>query len=177
MGVQRLLVISDTHGNIPALDAALRWAGGAAIDAAIFLGDGINDLSRTATDLSVEWHIVRGNNDYEFSLPEAAIFDFGGKRFFLCHGHRYSIYSGYHTLITAARGMNAEIALFGHTHVPCYADIGGILLVNPGSIGRPRGMAGATFALIECTPEKPPEVQFWGIGIKGNIWKVDLPAE
>jgi hypothetical protein len=38
-------------------------------------------------------------------------------------------------------------------------------------------MIGATFALIECAPEKPPEVQFWGIGQKGDIREIDLPAE
>jgi putative phosphoesterase len=171
---QRLLVISDTHGNVPALDTVLRWAGGIAVSAAVFLGDGINDISHATAGSSVEWRIIRGNNDYSFSVPEASVLDFGGKRFFLCHGHHYALYNGYHTLITAARGMNADAVLFGHTHVPYREDSGGVLLVNPGSIGRPRSIAGATFALIECTPEQPLAVQFWGINAKGDIREIDV---
>jgi putative phosphoesterase len=174
MGAQRLLVISDTHGNVPVLNTVLRWASGVAVDSAVFLGDGLNDISRAAAGFSAEWRVVRGNNDYAFSVPESGIFDFGGKRFFLCHGHHYALYSGYHTLITAARGMKADVALFGHTHVPYREESGGILLINPGSIGRPRSIIGATFALIECTPEQQPTVQFWGIDSKSGIREIEV---
>jgi putative phosphoesterase len=175
---QRLLVIADTHGNVPVLNTVLQWASGATISAAVFLGDGINDISHATAGSSVEWRIIRGNNDYAFSVPEASVFDFGGKRFFLCHGHHYALYNGYHTLITAARGMNADAVLFGHTHVPYHEDTDGILLLNPGSIGRPRSIIGATFALIECTPEQPFAVQFWGVDSKGGIQEIEvLPGQ
>jgi putative phosphoesterase len=181
MDSQKLLVLSDTHGDIRCLKAVLGWAKdmaeGGAIGAAVFLGDGVVDLRPAAIEAEFfcEWKLVRGNNDFEFSIPDSAVLDFGGRRFFLCHGHRYALHNGYYALITAARTAEAGAALFGHTHVPCCKSSGGILLINPGSIGRPRSRAGASFAVIECPPEgEPLKTEFWGIGPQGKIFKIEV---
>jgi len=178
MAAQRLLVLSDTHGHTRALEVVLNWvqdnsqSGG--ISAAVFLGDGVSDLPYGAnvTGFSCEWKLVRGNNDIDFSLPLSDVFDFNGHRFFLCHGHRYTLYNGYHTLVAAAQNVKAEAVLFGHTHVPCYDNDDNILLINPGSLGRPRSRIGATFTVIECEPEKPLVVEFFGVGTRGKIKKL-----
>jgi len=175
VNAQRLLVLSDTHGHVRTLELVFKWAqdcnqsGG--INAAVFLGDGASDLTQgaSATGFSCEWKLVRGNNDFDFSLPLSDTFDFYGHRFYLCHGHRAALYNGYHTLLAAAQNLHAEAVLFGHTHVPFYNDDNKILLINPGSVGRPRSQIGATFAVIECEPEKPLEVKFWGIGLQGKV--------
>ncbi|MDR0456195.1 MAG: metallophosphoesterase [Treponema sp.] len=171
MNGQKLLVLSDTHGNSPFLEAVLRWACGDTFDAAIFLGDGIEDLRRAAalTGFFGEWKIVRGNNDYAISVPEAAVIECGGHRFFLCHGHRYALYNGNDRLIAAARKMEADTALFGHIHVPSLENEDGLVLINPGSIGRPRSTIGSTFAVIDCPPGKPLNVRFWKIDPPGTI--------
>jgi putative phosphoesterase len=169
-------VLSDTHGNIPALEAVLKWAAGPesedTFDAAVFLGDGIQDLQRAATVFSPEWIKVKGNNDYEPTVPEAAVLDGPGHRFFLCHGHRYSLYNGYGKLIAAARNAEAEAVLFGHIHVPFLENKHGLLLISPGSIGRPRSSAGACFAVINCIPEKPLDVEFWNIDSQRMIQRL-----
>jgi putative phosphoesterase len=167
---KKLLALSDTHGNIPALEAVLNWAADGKIDTAVFLGDGLQDFHRAAAaGFSPEWIKVKGNNDYAPSVPEAAVFNFCGHRFFLCHGHRYRLYSGYDALTAAARNAEAEAVLFGHAHVPVFQTAGNVLLINPGSIGRPRGTAGATFAVIGCVPGKPLDVKFWSVGSRGEI--------
>ena len=171
----KLLVLSDTHGDVRALKAVLNWAKdmlqGGAIGTAVFLGDGAGDLPPAVdeTGFFCEWKLVRGNNDFEFSIPETEVLDFGGKRFFLCHGHRFALYNGYHSLIVAARSRSADAALFGHTHAPYRKNMSGIELINPGSIGRSRSRFGASFAVIECAPDKPIKTEFWGIGSKGKI--------
>ena len=171
MESQRLLVLSDTHGNSPFLEAVLRWARNDTFDAAVFLGDGIEDLHRATalTGFAGEWKMVRGNNDYAASVPEAAVVDCGGHRFFLCHGHRYTLYNGNDRLIAAARKMEADAALFGHTHVPSLENTPGLVLVNPGSIGRPRSNIGSTFAVINCPQKKPLDVRFWQIDPSGTV--------
>lgn len=174
MEIKRLLALSDSHGHIAPLHTVLRWVNdNCAIDTAVFLGDGIHDLRRAAPgDFSCAWEMVRGNNDYDSSAPEAACLDFGGHRFFLCHGHRYALYRNYDTLIAAARNMNADAALFGHIHVPILENTGELLLINPGSISRPRSRIGATFAIINCLPEMPPDVHFWGVSSQGHIGEI-----
>jgi len=163
----KILVISDIHGNMPATAAVLKWAAGelADSDMAVFLGDGLRELSiaQQQTGLSCEWKKVRGNNDLITTTSESEVFDFGGHRFYLCHGHRHALYHGFDKLIAAALKTGADAALFGHIHAPHLEDADGLLLVCPGSIGRARSSAGETFAVIDCAPEKPLAVRFWGI--------------
>jgi putative phosphoesterase len=68
----------------------------------------------------------------------------GGKRFFFTHGHVYDVKYGLYRLDLAAREYQADIALFGHTHVPYeeYAD--GLYLFNPGSLGH-----GGTYGYVD----------------------------
>ena len=175
----KLLVLSDIHGNMPAIIAVLKWADGelTGSDMAVFLGDGLRELSfaQRQTGFSCEWKKVRGNNDDSASLsdaaivPESEVFDFGGHRFYLCHGHRHALYNGFDKLAASALKTGADAALFGHIHVPMLENVNGLLLVCPGSIGRARSNAGETFAVIDCVPEKPLSVHFWGIDPACNI--------
>jgi putative phosphoesterase len=178
---KKLLVLSDTHGDVTSLKAALNWAKdhippNDTILAAAFLGDGLSDLQSAADAAGFysDWKLVGGNNDYGISMPEALTFDFAEHRFFMCHGHRYSLYGGYHTLITAAKNAGADIALYGHTHIPYYKIVNGISLVNPGSVGRPRSRIGATFALIECQENRPLNVRFFKIGTRKEIGELNI---
>jgi putative phosphoesterase len=182
MDNKKLLVFSDTHGSVKLLKTVLSWAKdhtppAGTICAAAFLGDGVSDL-RPAADAAgfyCDWKLINGNNDFSYSLPETAVFDFGDYRFFMCHGHRHGLYGGYHSLIAAARASNADAALFGHAHVPFCKTIDGIFLLNPGSLGRPRSRIGSTFAVIECTHGRPLKAEFYGIGSRGEILQVKLP--
>jgi putative phosphoesterase len=170
MNSRKLLVLSDTHGEADTLASVLKWAKNNAVDAAVFLGDGIHDMPRAeaAAGFSCTAKIVRGNSDHAAPMQETEIFDFAGHRFFLCHGHRYSLHNGFGLLVAAARSNEADAALYGHTHVPHCEIANGVFLLNPGSIGRPRSSAGATFAVIECLPEKPLKPVFWNIYTANN---------
>ncbi|MCL2759658.1 MAG: metallophosphoesterase [Treponema sp.] len=181
MDNKKLLVLSDTHGNVSALKTVLNWAKNrlppdGTIYAAAFLGDGLSDL-RPATDVTgffCDWKLVSGNNDYGIQMPESFTFDFAGHSFFICHGHRYSMYGGYHALVTAARSSGADIALSGHSHVPYYKTVNGIKLINPGSVGRPRSRLGATFAVIECLENEKIIVEFYKINDNGTVRKAKI---
>ena len=167
MNSQKLLALSDIHGAIPALTEVLKWAKDCAVGAAVFLGDGVEEMSAAAAaaGFSSAVKMVRGNCDraVSASIPEAALLDFAGHRFFLCHGHRYFPSGSLSALVAAARNNEADAALFGHTHVPFCETVDGLLLINPGSVGRPRSNAGATFAVIECLPETALKTSFWNI--------------
>jgi putative phosphoesterase len=182
MESKKLLIISDTHGNFSVLRTALEWAKdhlppNDSICCAAFCGDGISDLrpAAAAAGFYSDWKYVRGNNDYSAnSVSENVVFDFADHRFYLCHGHRHSLYAGYFSLVNAAQSNGADIVLFGHTHVPFCKTEDGILLVNPGSAGRPRSKIGSTFAVIEFMSGETPNVKFWGINSGSEIREVKL---
>ena len=173
--VYSILVVSDSHGNIPALTAALSWACEAqaanniAFNAAIFLGDGASDLAPASSraDFSVPWHKVRGIGDLNFSIPASQVLeipapqdpregqDYSPRKLFLAHGHQYALSEGYQLIAAAAKAAGAEAALFGHTHAPHCSTHNGTFLLNPGSIGRSRSDAGPTFAVLSCPATGP----------------------
>ena len=180
MDSKKIIIFSDTHGSSSVLKTVLNWAKdrippNGTIHCAAFLGDGISDIRHAAesTGFYSDWKYVRGNNDYEASVPDSAVFEFADHRFYMCHGHRHSLYGSYHMLVNSGHSNNANIVLFGHTHVPYHKNVNGILLVNPGSAGRPRSRIGSTFAVIECTPGEMPKVEFWGIG-NNKVYPVEL---
>jgi putative phosphoesterase len=107
----------------------------------------LGDLSRDAVLLSalfptLPFKNVNGNNDFRPDLPDEMLLDIAGKRVFLCHGHRHRVKYGLDMLLKAATEKGADLALFGHTHLP-YCDVkNGIYLLNPGSIHGIRGSYG-----------------------------------
>ena len=178
---KKLLIFSDTHGSIEALKAVFIWAKDRmppndSIIASAFLGDCVTDLDYTAkiTGFYSDWKIIRGNNDYSYSVPDDMVFEFAGHRFFICHGHRHGLQNGHYRLINSARENDADVVLFGHTHIPCNKKTSGINLINPGSIGRPRSRLGSTFAISECIPGQQLKTKFWRISKFGEISEVKV---
>jgi diadenosine tetraphosphatase ApaH/serine/threonine PP2A family protein phosphatase len=48
------------------------------------------------------------------------------------------------------QGIEADFLCVGHTHVPYEIEVGGLRVVNPGSVGQPRdGDPRASYAIIE----------------------------
>ncbi len=163
MGTSTILIVADTHGDLSALTAVLRWAGEQGIRSGAFLGDGAADLA-DATQRSrvpLVWTVVQGNGDHDPRLPGSALVDCGGVKLFLCHGHRHGVLEGLETLASTARAMGADIALFGHTHWPLREKVGGLLLLNPGSLGRPRGPTPPSFATLACPDSGEAVATLW----------------
>lgn len=147
----RLLVVSDTHGDSQGLVAVLRVLG-RSVGALIHLGDGSNDLkaaARTGVPMPPVFG-VRGNMDSEATQPLARILDAGGLSVLTVHGHRFPLGEGTAALAHAARDAGAQAVFFGHTHVPLVDEREGVLVLNPGSLSRPRGPWGPSFAVVEA---------------------------
>ena len=129
-----ILVISDTHGNINnAIDTIEKLKP----DYVLHLGDVIRDVEDLeAIFPKMDIIAVSGNNDFWVSAKYSAaerLLDLGGKKIFMCHGHKYKVKYDYSALVHKARTMGADIALFGHTHCAYKEMHDGILVVNPGS--------------------------------------------
>jgi putative phosphoesterase len=171
-----ILVISDSHGDITALSAVLAWVKNMVLDAAAFLGDGAEDLafSSAQAGFSLPWHKVRGNGDYDFSIPDNIVMEIPpSRKIFLSHGNRLRVREGKRVIADAAHRTGAEAALFGHTHIPYCDTVDNIFLLNPGSIGRPRSDSGPTFAILECPESGPFAARFFTLDRSG-IKRLDL---
>ena len=118
--VLRLLVLSDSHGDAGSVYRAVAAQPEAA--AVLYLGDGAADLAAAAAAFPrLAFYPVRGNGDFApdaAGLPYAREECFGGKRFFLTHGHLYGVKTDPLRVVYAARERGADILLYGHTHPP-----------------------------------------------------------
>jgi putative phosphoesterase len=171
--------MSDTHGNTASLKAVLLWAKKHHLDAAVFLGDGLCDVSNAVreTCFSGSLVMVRGNGDSDHQIPYNNTFEFAGHTFFITHGHQQRVSDGLDGLLAAAKSVGADAAFFGHTHIPFWEEIDSLLVLNPGSVGAPRSRKGASFAVIECPPNEWFKIHHWGIqdGVIGKtIAEIEL---
>ena len=132
----KLLVLSDSHGGRDAIERILK-AESKNIDALIFLGDVLRDLELALTKYPrLRAYSVAGNCDYGALEPTDGLAAFDGVVIFYTHGHMYGVKYDLDTLADAAAARGADVALFGHTHVPHAEDRGSVFLFNPGSCGR-----------------------------------------
>jgi putative phosphoesterase len=135
--MKKILVMSDTHGNKAAMDAALKKF--ADVDAVIHLGDYVRDAEYVKTQTDKKVYAVRGNCDIASRIRSEITIRTGGKKILAVHGHKQNVKASLLRLGLYAREKEADAALFGHTHIPTEQIFEGVILYNPGSLGEPRG--------------------------------------
>lgn len=139
-----VLVISDTHGLVGAVQ---NYAAGVDFDYLIHLGDHNRDVEKLTLSKDVKIITVAGNCDQ--SGNEEEIINIQGISILLCHGHRYGVKNHHERLLNHAKKTGVSMVLFGHTHLPFEREEEGILLLNPGSAGLPKGDDPATALFLK----------------------------
>ena len=104
-----------------------------------FLGDGETDLVTlrgSYPDLPI--YTVRGNCDLRSTQPLILNAVVSGFRFYAVHGHQHEVKydDSVRELCYAALRADADVVLFGHTHLPYLDHHLGMEIMNPGSIGK-----------------------------------------
>lgn len=135
-----IVVMSDIHRAVTRATEIVKRCRRA--DLFICLGDGSDSFISVCNDLHVPHTEVCGNCDIFLvnkNVPNDLFLDLAGKKIFGCHGHRYGVKHDLDYLTRAALERDADIALFGHTHMPHseYVQRPGkdpLLLLNPGSV-------------------------------------------
>jgi putative phosphoesterase len=147
-----LLVLSDSHGRPDLIEEAIRRV---RPDGILFAGDGLRDLSRV--EISCPLWAVAGNCDWLTTplIISGAILEpqneelitVEGVRILLMHGHKYGVKSDLGQAVARAVQRDADLLIFGHTHIPLELHLrpdGGradfsvtkpLTLFNPGSLG------------------------------------------
>ena len=133
----KILIVSDSHGNHDLVRRAIGQE--APIVMLIHAGDVEGDLERILGDKrEYEIRAVAGNMDWSDSLEDELCFEVCGHTIFLAHGHRFGVHGGTRRLVERAKKLGADIAIYGHIHVPDYGTEDGVLVINPGSVAKPR---------------------------------------
>ncbi|HEX3031235.1 MAG TPA: metallophosphoesterase [Bacillota bacterium] len=131
----RIGVISDTHGHMERVKAALEQMG--EVDIILHAGDHFRDVLLLQQTVTTPIIGVRGNCD--FSGPREEIVQLDGINILLIHGHQYGVKGSLQRLAYRGAEAGVKVVVFGHTHIPEIEWSEDMLLFNPGSIGSPRG--------------------------------------
>ena len=132
--MKKILVLSDSHGNVNNMVTAVR---NTHPDQIIHLGDCWVDAEKLHQQFPmIMMEQVPGNCDCS-QEPVERILLIEGKRILICHGHTFNVKAGYLNLEYAAEERRVDAALFGHTHRVFFFFFNRISYMNPGSIGSP----------------------------------------
>ena len=147
----KVLIVSDIHGNYNNLNKVINDNKG--FDYLLILGDILssycgNNIIDLLNSYNAKIIAVRGNCDnmniekLDFSLENYfVVTPIDNKLFFLTHGHLYDRHSDL--------GVDYDVYLQGHTHVPMMIEENNKLYLNPGSITLPRGGSIKSYILYE----------------------------
>ncbi len=134
--MMRILVISDSHGQLENLNKVLKQVG--KIDRVIHLGDILNQDEKLREMCSCPVTIVKGNCDFYTENQLVEVVEIGKNRIFATHGHRFGVDWELNDLCNAAIDDRCNIALYGHTHVSNVSYYKNVIVMNPGSLSKPR---------------------------------------
>jgi len=143
----RIGIISDSHGKRTGLNKAINRLG--KVDLIFHLGDLYTDAIHIENSFGVETVYVRGNCDFSEDADLYREVEYGGKRFYLTHGHTYRVKWDLRYLIQATKDRKYDVVFYGHTHMPHISFKSGVIFMNPGSVAEPRGGKRPTIGLIE----------------------------
>lgn len=162
--MMRILVLSDTHRNVHTIVSLLKDIS-AKIDMIIHLGDNIEDaefIKKQWGDIPI--YYIQGNCDSSSKIPDEAVIHLKcGKKIFITHGHLYNVYGNLDGLAYRALEYDADICLFGHTHIPYIEKIGKVVVMNPGSLSIPRGNSKKSYGIIKIDEDNKiyPSIVEW----------------
>ena len=137
----KILVFSDTHGYTDKCIEAINSNTDA--DMILHAGDCVEDAENLSYIFpKIKFEYVRGNNDLFSNAADEKIINAAGKKIFLTHGHEYGVKYSMKALYSRAVNLNADIAVFGHTHEPFLNDTNKAVIFNPGACGMVRSSYG-----------------------------------
>ncbi len=131
----KILLLSDTHGNLKGLQRAVDQFGRNA-DLIVHCGDAPRGEAIWLKENCVNSAVVcvSGNCDIlSNEFKEIEYLELCGHRIMVTHGHLFSAKFGLERLSYKASEEGADMVFFGHTHTQTDKTLGGVRLINPGS--------------------------------------------
>ncbi|MCC5910164.1 MAG: metallophosphoesterase [Clostridiaceae bacterium] len=134
----KVAILGDSHGQRCNIDIAMKQIEGK-VDVVIHTGDIYADIEYMRNTYNIKIIGVKGNCDFHEDAADKLLEVIDGKRFFVTHGHKYNVKNNLNNIFYKGKEVNADIIVFGHSHIPYYSKEENVVLLNPGSISLPRG--------------------------------------
>lgn len=157
MKVIKIAVMSDNHGDDNQIKDFLSFEK----DADYYVHCG--DSETWNPDILDHFRAVKGNNDWHLELSNTIVFEAGGHRIMVTHGHRIGYFDREIILSEKAKERNCDIVLCGHTHMPMDTAYQGVRIINPGSTRLPRGGSDYQYCVCFLKDDSQVEVVFHSI--------------
>lgn len=145
-------IFSDSHGDFNSLLKGMELIGD--VDLIIHTGDSYDDAVKLSNTISQGVIAVKGNTDFFCTESSEKLEVIGDKRVFITHGHKYDVKRGLTNLYYKALELEADIVIFGHSHVPLYIVEKDIVFINPGSTSIPRGSSSPSCCILEIEKDQ-----------------------
>ena len=127
--MKKIIVTSDTHGKSQTLYNIYKENRNA--DMFIHLGDYVQDAEKASNALGINVLCVKANGAVGSQIPLRREIIIDQNKTLAVHGHIQRVKYSLTRLSFEAQEVQADIVLFGHTHIPL-VEKNGILFVNPG---------------------------------------------
>lgn len=137
-------------------------------DASVVDNDYTYIRNTTINSFSLPWtneELRNSNRIFLDSLPSNLVLEFEDKKIRFVHGSPYKI-NEYLTednpnLDDIMRDLKEDILVCAHTHIPYAKEFNNKLLINDGSVGKPKnGSPNSTYAILELYKDAPSRVYF-----------------
>jgi len=139
------------------------------IDAVAHLGDGSDEIHHLMLQYpSIPLYAVAGNCD-SGSGQSTLAFNFASKKIVLTHGHKFHVKSDYLRISLWAEENEADVCLFGHTHIPAIFYSGRTLMMNPGSVSFSKAEYSESYGIVDVAENGAVEgcvMAKYGFGFK-----------
>lgn len=153
--MERVIAVSDTHRDFQSLLRVVQRHPEAQM--LLHMGDGYREVELLRSAMpALTCRVVAGNCDFDAprAAPRTAVAQIGAARIFYTHGHLFGVKEDLETLYLAGLEQEANVVLYGHTHIPQVDYRDGVYVMNPGSLGQPR-MGIKTYGLIDIEGKRP----------------------
>lgn len=142
--MKRILVISDNHGDYYTMNDVINKEKD--VDIYIHLGD-----SNLPSYLLTSFLGVKGNCDYSLEFPLTRDIEVNNIKIHMEHGNSFRLS---YDLDNYLNDLKCDIFLFGHTHRKLDYKYNNTLLLNPGSLTRPRDSNKGSYLIIDILDNK-----------------------